>query len=294
MKKIALIMAGGKGTRLWPLSTSDHPKQFVSFTTDKESLLQKTYNRVCQFFDAKDVFIITSQEYEHFIYEQINNISEKNIIIEPIGRNTAPALIFSSLFIADLYTAECEMFIFPADHYISDNAAFISDMQLAEKKAESDGIITIGISPTEPNTNYGYIYVPHFNQKLMIQKVDKFFEKPDIDTAKRYIESECFFWNSGIFIWKISSFFNELELHAQSLFSDVKKYYYSNIYTKDEYEKIKSISIDYALIEKSKKIFMINSHFEWSDLGSFDAISKLDNLCSDVNSFLKKNIIQKS
>ena len=286
MKKVALIMAGGKGTRLWPLSTPEKPKQFISLTKDGETLIQKTYKRVNKLVEKENIFIITGIEYKHFLQEQIPSIPDSNIILEPCGRNTAPAIAFSALYIKGIYKDDFVMMVFPSDHYILDENEFIKDLNVAAECALSEKLVTIGIEPTEPNPDYGYIKVLSKEGNGKVLTVDKFVEKPTISMAEKYLETKMYCWNAGIFIWKVSTFFDKLNTYSYELAKAIEEYYKRRNWTEEEYLSIQSISIDYALLEKASNVCVVPASFGWSDLGSFMAIYKINNKDSRNNVWL--------
>ncbi len=274
----ALILAGGAGSRFWPFSRVLEPKQFISII-GKESLLQNTVRRLEGLIKPKQIFFITNQVYFFELKKQIEkfHIPDENIILEPQGKNTAPAIGLCARLIGEK-NKDAVLAVFPADHYIKNIRKFQGCVSRALKCAGSDFLVTIGIKPNKPATGYGYIKikskVKSKKSKLNYLEVDKFLEKPSLDKAKEYIRSRDYFWNSGMFIWKVSVFREELAKYMPELYSQLR-----SIQTKDDIEKvwdkIKPISVDYGIMEHSKKIALVPADFYWSDLGSWDVLDEL-------------------
>lgn len=274
----ALILAGGVGSRFWPFSRELEPKQFINII-GKESLLQNTVSRLEGLIKPKQIFFITNQVYFFELKKQVEkfHIPDENIILEPQGKNTAPAIGLCVRLI-EQKNKDAVLAVFPADHYIKDIKKFQGCISRAVQCASSDFLVTIGIKPNKPATGYGYIKIGHqvtkspSHQRYYI--VDKFLEKPGLEKAKKYTASKDYFWNSGMFIWKVSVFRDELAKYMPELYSQLK-----SIQTKDDIEKvwgkIKPISVDYGIMEHSKKIALVTADFYWSDLGSWDVLDEL-------------------
>ena len=273
-----LILAGGVGSRFWPFSRVLEPKQFINII-GKESLLQNTVRRLKGLIQPKQIFFITNQAYFFELKKQIEkfHIPDENIILEPEGKNTAPAIGLCVRLI-EKKNKDAVLAVFPADHYIKDIKKFQGCVNRALKPAESDFLVTIGIKPNKPATGYGYIKIsnqkPVTRNQMKYYKVERFLEKPSINKAKEYVRSRDYFWNSGMFIWKVSVFRDELAKYMPELYSQLK-----SIQTKGDIEKvwgrIKPISVDYGIMEHSKKIALVTADFYWSDLGSWDALEEL-------------------
>ena len=273
-----LILAGGVGSRFWPFSRALEPKQFINII-GKESLLQNTVRRLEGLIKPKQIFFITNQAYFFELKKQIEkfHIPDENIILEPEGKNTAPAIGLCARLI-ERKNKDAVLAVFPADHFIRDIKKFQGCISRAVRCASSDFLVTIGIKPNKPATGYGYIKikskVKSKKSKLNYLEVDRFLEKPCLDKAKEYAKSSDYFWNSGMFIWKVSVFSNEMAQYMPELYSQLR-----SIQAKDDIEKvwgkIKSMSVDYGIMEHSKKIALVPSDFYWSDLGSWDALEEL-------------------
>ncbi len=269
-------MAGGSGTRFWPMSRQAKPKQLLKIIGD-QNMLQITVDRLSKCKKTEGIYISTRKDLKTAIKKEIKGVLPKNIIAEPSGKNTAPCIGLSALHISKIDN-EAVMGIFPADHLIVGHRAFEKALTHASKVAvEKDALVTIGIQPTFPSTAYGYI------QYALDKKVNKldafpvrtFAEKPHINTAKRFIKSKDFLWNAGIFIWKVNVFLDELGRHMPELSNQlwkIAKRIKSRKSFVDYWSEIVPESIDYGLLEKAKNIYVVKSDFRWNDLGSWNAV----------------------
>jgi len=290
----AVIMAGGQGTRFWPMSRKGYPKQLLSFT-GKKSMLQKTYDRIKPLTSDNNILVITSEDLKKTVLKQLPHIPKENIIGEPVGKNTAPCIGLAATIIEQKASENEVMVILPADHLVSNVANFRKTIQVGAAYAqESNSLITLGIQPTYPETGYGYIQV---DKKIVtrkardIFKVRTFAEKPNFETAERFIKSGDFLWNSGMFIWSVKAIKREINDHLPELGEDlklVKQYVGKSKFRKalsDMYSRTKSVSIDYGIMEVATDVLVIKSDFQWNDLGSWDAVyniskkDKFGNVC---------------
>jgi mannose-1-phosphate guanylyltransferase/mannose-6-phosphate isomerase len=261
-----LILAGGKGTRLWPLSRELMPKQFIRIF-DSTSLFQKTVERALKFSKPKEIFIVTNKEYKFRVLDDLKELGievpEENILLEPVGKNTLPAIFWGMKAIEENY-GKSKVAVLPSDHLIRVNDDYIKAFENAEKLADKY-FITFGIKPTRPHTGYGYIKP---GEKLEGgYRVAEFKEKPDYETAKRYVE-EGYYWNSGMFLFDSSLFIEEVKNLAPEVynaFEDAKS-------IEEAYEKVPEISVDYGIMEKTNKAAVVPLNTYWNDLGSFDAL----------------------
>ena len=279
----SVILAGGSGSRLWPLSRDEYPKQLLSFD-EKESLLQKTFKRLCTFSKPSEVVTVTNIKHYHNIKLQLNSINTKNVVIgEPLSKNTAPAIAAALEYFRQTNKGDDVVLIVPSDHLIKNVELFNKTVEQGNILAEQGYIVTFGIKPNYPETGYGYIKI---NNSLPVgYKVEKFVEKPDLKTAKEYLESGEYYWNGGIFMGKISTFMKEFEKYAFDIYNNISELDFS----KDSkikysvYEKMPSISVDYAIMEKSDKIALVELLSDWNDLGSWQSIYNVKEKDADGN-----------
>ena len=276
-----IIMAGGAGTRFWPLSREKTPKQFLSLT-DNKSFIQKTYDRLLQVSNPDKIFILASKKYKKNILNQFPNINPKNLIFEPSPKNTAPAIYLACSYILNI-DSNAILGIYPSDHHIENENEFIDSINKANEHIVENhkAIITLGIKPQYPSTSYGYINIDNNNSYLNdIFKVKSFLEKPDLDTAKKMIKNKNIFWNSGMFFFKAKSMVNEIEQFApkiKKLFSQIKSLKEIN----DIWDYIPKNSIDYEVMEKTSHSYCMKSKLKWSDLGTW--LSLYEHLKKDEN-----------
>ena len=278
----ALIMAGGKGTRFWPLSTEEKPKQFLNLIGE-ETMIQMTVNRIKPIIPIERVFVCTGEMYVDLVKEQLPELPEQNIIIEPEGRNTAPCIALSA-FVINKYYKDANMIVLPSDHLISDEDEFRNVIKNADEfvKANKEAIITLGMEPTRPETGYGYIRYGK-DEKVInnhkVIKVDAFVEKPNKEKAKAYIKEGNYLWNGGMFLWSTDNILNQIEKYSNDTYEALKDI---EIVANEEiqevinnnYHKTEAISIDYAVMEKSDSIYVVPSRFGWDDVGSWEALDR--------------------
>ena len=268
----SIILAGGSGSRLWPLSRDEYPKQLLSIDNDT-SLLQQTFDRLMRFIKPFDILTITNIKHYQDIKLQLNKVDKQNVVLaEPLGKNTAPAIACSLEYFKQKNIEDDIVIILPSDHLIKDYIAFDKTVQMAKPLAEMGYIVTFGIKPTYPETGYGYIKTLKPLQEGFI--VDRFVEKPDIDTAKKYLDSGEYYWNGGIFMGKISTFLNEFQKFTPEISNQLEKLNFKTNSQIDYsiYENMPSISIDYAIMEKSDNVALVELQSDWNDLGSWQSI----------------------
>lgn len=281
MKKTALIMAGGRGERFWPKSRKNLPKQFLSLTDDGKTMIQLTVERILPLVDMQDIYIATNRDYKKLVRKQLPEIPEENILCEPVGRNTAPCIGLGAVHIARKYD-DAVMFVLPSDHLIKYNTIFLNTLSDAAEVAEQgENLVTLGITPDYPETGYGYI---KFNPNQTLKRafaVDRFVEKPNLETAKEYLATEQYLWNSGMFIWKVSTILHNMEKYLPETYSGLQRIQ-NAIATADEqsvleqeFETFHSESIDYGIMEKAQNIYILSGSFGWDDVGSWLAVERI-------------------
>ena len=271
-----VIMAGGVGSRFWPMSTPDYPKQFIDVLGCGRTLIQLTADRFQGICPPENIWVVTSEKYADTVKEQLPDIADDHILREPCRRNTAPCIAYVSWKIK-ARNPKANMVVTPSDHIVMNIAEFQRVINSAMNfTADSDAILTLGMKPTRPETGYGYIEadlsVPSTANKEVF-RVYSFKEKPDLETARRYIQKNNFFWNAGIFVWNVNTVVNALRVYQPAIskvFERLLPYYY----TDKEQEMInqnfplcENISVDYAIMEKADEIFVLPASFGWSDLG---------------------------
>lgn len=275
-----VILAGGSGSRLWPLSRELYPKQLLNLYAEK-SLLQSTFERLNKFMPSKNIISVTNSKHHANVKMQLGKLSEDSIILsEPISKNTAPAIALAIKYIIENSETDETILIVPSDLLIEDNDKFISSVKEAEKFVEEGKIVTFGVKPAYPETGFGYI-------KSVENSVIEFCEKPNFETAEKYIQDGGYFWNSGIFMFKASTIIKELEHYCPEISSIIKNINCTNkSISFTEFEKMPNISIDYALMEKSKNIAMVELASDWKDLGSWQSIYEVSPKDDNNNVFV--------
>ena len=278
----ALIMAGGKGTRFWPMSTEEKPKQFLNLI-DELTMIQSTVKRLKKLINIDHIFVCTIEKYKDLLLEQLPDLPQKNIIIEPIGRNTAPCILLSTIYIKQLYS-DANIIVLPSDHKINDEEEFIDVLKAGNSfiNKNRDSIVTIGIVPNRPETGYGYINfgdnVDEFSNHF-VKKVNKFVEKPNLEKAKQYVADGKYLWNAGMFAFNSNFMLEQFQKYFDysynllaSLPAIEDENYMTELYKK--YQQCDAISVDYAIMEKSDCIYVIPSDFGWDDIGSWNALER--------------------
>ncbi|WP_373207921.1 mannose-1-phosphate guanylyltransferase [Clostridium paraputrificum] len=278
----ALIMAGGKGTRFWPLSTEEKPKQFLNLIGDK-TMIQMTVDRILPIIPIERVFVCTGERYVDFVKEQLPNIPDRNIIVEPEGRNTAPCVALSAMIIKRYYK-DSTMVVLASDHLIGKEEEF-RNIILKSKEFLNDyttAIVTLGMTPNRPETGYGYIEVGEKEldgNSIGVNRVNRFVEKPNKEKALEYLEKGNFLWNGGMFMWRVEGILSKVKEYMPSTYEalsgieevedyEIQRYVYEN------YKNTEATSIDYGILEKSDEIYVVPSDINWDDIGSWDAMER--------------------
>lgn len=294
-----VIMAGGVGSRFWPMSTSACPKQFVDVFGTGRTFLQMTYDRFKGMTAPENVWVVTSKQYADVVAEQLPDIPKENILLEPCRRNTAPCIAYVSWRIKSK-NPKANLVITPSDHLVTDVVEFQRVISSAlQFTSETDAIVTLGMTPTRPETGYGYIQAdmqaPSLRNKE-IYRVDAFKEKPNLETAKKYVKEKDFFWNSGIFIWSVNTIVNSLRIYQPDIsriFEDLLPYYGTDKEQEmidQQFPLCESISIDYAVMEKAYEMFVFPANFGWSDVGTWGAFHTLADKDANGNTVIGQDV----
>lgn len=293
-----VILAGGAGSRFWPISSEELPKQFLDILGCGRTLIQLTLERFSGLIPKENVWVVTAEKYREIVMEQLPEIPSSNILCEPCRRNTAPCICYVSWKIKKLNT-KANIVVSPSDHLVVDIQAFQSAIDDSLSfAAETDAVVTLGLKPTRPETGYGYIKADltySSSRKHNIFRVDEFKEKPTLEIAKEYIQSPNYLWNSGIFIWNVNTIINAFRVYepeVSSIFEGLMPYYGTDKEQNkidESYPQCKNISVDYAILEKAEDIFVFPASFSWSDLGTWNSLreqsdmDKYGNVCIGDN-----------
>lgn len=278
----APIMAGGKGTRFWPASTEDRPKQFLNLIGER-TMIQETVHRLLPLVDMDHIFICTGAKYKSLCLDQLPKLPERNIIVEPTGRNTAPCILLSTLYIKQIYEG-ANVVVLPSDHQINNEPEFLAVLEDANYFVDDkkNAIVTIGITPNRPETGYGYI---NFDETIStvesheIKNVKRFVEKPNVEVAQSYLDDGHYLWNAGMFMFNVDFMKSQYELYAKGIYDiltslpaiDVANYMEE---LEEKYALCESISVDFAIMEKSDKLYVVPADFGWDDIGAWEALSR--------------------
>ncbi|MFA6598751.1 MAG: mannose-1-phosphate guanylyltransferase [Ignavibacteriaceae bacterium] len=291
MNVFAVIMAGGVGSRFWPRSREKSPKQLLKIF-DERTMIQSTVDRLEGFIPYHNIFIVTNKLQKEEISKQLPEIPSENILEEPFGRNTAAAIGLASVLIQKI-DADAVITVLPADHIIREKNIFQESLMKAATYAYKEGgLLTIGIPPTRPETGYGYIQIDENESEENIFKVLTFAEKPNYDTALNFVQSGDFLWNSGMFIWRVDAIINEIALLMPELgeaLTNIAAAFKTAEFEKillEEYGQLRSISIDYGIMEKSHKVYLTKGKFTWSDVGSWEEVHQLSTKDKNDNALI--------
>ncbi len=273
----AIIMAGGVGSRFWPVSTTDFPKQFHDMLGTGETLIQKTFSRLSKLIPVENILVLTNEKYNDLVLEQLPTIQPEQVVLEPAMRNTAPCILYASMKIKK-ENPNALLIVAPSDHWIENETAFIQNVKQSFDYCETNNaLMTLGIQPTFPNTGFGYIEFDK-TSATSVKKVSQFREKPDYETAKAFLAAGNFLWNGGIFIWSVSSIieaFEKFQPEMNALFlSGFESYNTANEkeFITQNYALAENISIDYAILEKASNVYVLPATFDWNDLGTWGSL----------------------
>ena len=283
MNIFPIIMAGGSGTRFWPLSRQERPKQFLPIVSDK-TMIEETVHRLLPRIPVSNIYTIANSEQSSLIKNLLPELPEDNVLVEPQGKNTAPSLILATATIF-LKNPEAVVAALPADHLIEDSPLFLKKLEAGASLAQKEEfLVTLGIIPAFPATGYGYIQFSKDNPQRILEEaffsVDSFKEKPDLQQAQAFLNAGNFFWNSGMFIWRANVFAQKLKKYAPALYVYWKKIL-NSVKSDDKaglsriFDEIPSVSIDYALMEKAKGVFVCEGNFGWSDVGAWSSLMNI-------------------
>lgn len=278
----AVIMAGGKGTRFWPLSTEEKPKQFLNLLGE-ETMIRMTVERLLPIIPIERIFVVTGKQYVDLVKTELPELDEENIIVEPMGRNTAPCIALSAFYIKKRYK-DSTMVVVPSDHLIKEEKKFLKILKSAEEfvKNKEEALVTIGITPTRPETGYGYINSSSEGEQCgenQIRPVIKFVEKPSIGKALEYLRDGNYLWNSGMIVSKCDNILRLIAKHLENTYEILKEVavaddkVYEEILEK-KYKRVDNISIDFGVMEKAENIYVIPGDFGWDDVGSWKALER--------------------
>ncbi len=292
----ALLMAGGVGSRFWPVSTEAFPKQFHDMLGTGDTLLQKTFNRLAKLVPEDQILVLTNAKYNDLVKAQLPNIAQKNIVLESAMRNTAPCILLSALKV-EKENPDAVMIVAPSDAWIEDEDAFVSDLQKAFDASQEEGVITtLGIQPTFPNTGYGYInYVKE--DSAFAKAVKRFTEKPNYEDAKEFVASGEYLWNAGMFVWSAQTVLKGFKEHLPKMHALFQEGY-DVFNTPDEqafiainYPKAENISIDYGIMEKHDAVKVVPATFDWNDLGTWGSLYEKLDKDSDDNAVVNAQVL---
>jgi mannose-1-phosphate guanylyltransferase len=297
-----VIMAGGIGSRFWPMSRNNYPKQFIDILGTGKSLLRQTYERFLGVCPKENIYIVTNESYVDFVYNQIPELNKANVLAEPQRRNTAPCVAYAAFKIGQI-NPNAIMVIAPSDHVIGNEAAFQEAIQKSfDFTSKNDSLLTLGIQPSRPDTGYGYIQFQDDNseERFKISKVKTFTEKPNLEMAKFFLKSGDFLWNAGIFVWNykcITEAFRKYLPDMYALFDEGKDVYNTNEETdfiRNAYALCTNISIDYGIMEKAKNVYVLSAEFGWSDLGTWRSLYEHIQQDKDQNAIVGNVIAENS
>lgn len=282
----AVIMAGGQGTRFWPASRRDRPKQFLKLGSRQKSLIQMTFDRLEPAIETSHIYVVCSAAYAQIVQQQLPMLKENQIVIEPAARNTAPCIgLAAERVVEDSGTAEETMLVLPSDHLIRDEEAFYAALTRAEELAQKDLLVTFGIQPTFPSTGYGYLEKGDRLEEGSAFRVRQFVEKPDRRLAEKYLESGDYLWNSGMFVWKAGVILDQIQRFLPELnraLAEMRKSGWDSEQAAAAFNRAEAVSIDFGVMERAETVVVVPCQLGWSDVGSWRSMLDSD-LLSKTN-----------
>ncbi len=290
-----IIMAGGIGSRFWPESTQEMPKQFLDLLGIGKSFLQQTFERLEKSIPTSQIYILTNERYRDLIKTQLPNITDNQIIAEPAMRNTAPAILYASKKIHQ-QNPQAKLLIAPSDHYIANEEKFIDNVNYCFLQADDNKLITLGIVPNKPHTGYGYIKYDN-TEKNNLKKVIEFTEKPKLEKALEFLKSGNYLWNAGIFIWSTQSILKAFKKYLPEMYNtmskndDVYNTFVEKNFIAKNFPLLENISIDYGILEKSDSVYVLPAEFIWNDLGAWNAIYEQLKSTDDENIAVNTDLV---
>ncbi|MGQ9473770.1 MAG: mannose-1-phosphate guanylyltransferase [Candidatus Caldatribacteriaceae bacterium] len=282
---VGVIMAGGRGERLWPLSREKRPKQFLR--VGEKTLFRQTAERIVPMVGWENLYVVAPQIYEHLIREEVPEIPRENIVVEPMGRNTAPSIGLAAL--AVMRKKDEVMIVLPADHLVGEEERFRKIMTFGIDLADEKWLVTLGIVPHGPHTGYGYIRVGEEYRRwgeFSAMIVQEFKEKPTQELAKQYLQRGNYFWNSGMFLWKATVIWEEIARYMPDLYQrlqNIERHWGDQEFLRRSFVDLPTVSIDYGVMEKSSRVLLIPTNISWSDVGSFSSLAKVFGVDSEEN-----------
>lgn len=289
-------MAGGVGSRFWPVSTSNFPKQFHDMLGSGETLIQKTFSRLSKLIPAENILVLTNEKYNDIVLQQLPLIKQEQVLLEPAMRNTAPCILYASLKIKKK-NPHAVMVVAPSDHWIEDETAFCDDLKTCFNFCQAENaLMTLGIEPTFPNTGFGYIEFDKSDEN-QIKKVSQFREKPNYETAKSFLDAGNYLWNGGIFIWSVKTILDAFKIFQPQMNSLFEKGFEAlntdaeKEFINSNYPEAENISIDYAVMENAGNVYVLPATFDWNDLGTWGSLHEKLDKDSNNNTVVNAKVI---
>lgn len=290
MKTVAVIMAGGKGERLWPMSTKEHPKQFLKLVDQNKTMVQLTLDRIKNFINLEDIYVVGLEEHQAIVKEQLPEVPGDNLIFLSEARNTAPLIAYMTVLLKKKYQ-DANVVVLASDSYIHNTELFVDTLKNGVESLKEDNIVTIGVVPDRVETGYGYIKLGNKMEGKVGYQVEKFVEKPSYEIAKKYYESGEFLWNSGMFLWRNNHIYECFKHYCPDIFHCMQGIENSDYSNSDHwYRQMEATSIDYAVMEKAHNILVLPGTFGWDDVGSWISVERLRS-ADEFGNVLEGNVV---